>query len=164
MGAFMHRLYIIPAVLLLFTYSHLALADNEAHWGTSKTSHAEYRPQKVVYDVTTGDVKAMAHVLDRASHLSKITGADPFEQSIVLVLHGSSIKLFAIKNTAKYKAMLNRAQSLVQSEAISIKMCQLSAEGQGFQPEDIHGFVKMVPMGDAEIVRLQYEEGHAYMQ
>ncbi len=40
----------------------------------------------------------------------------------------------------------------------------IAAEGQGYQPQDIHGFVEMVPMGDAEIIRLQYVEGHAYMQ
>ena len=160
----MHKLFIFPMVFVLFATSHLAQADNKAPWGRSKTTHTEYKPQKAVYDVTTGDLKAMEHVLDRASHLSKITGADPFEQSIVLVLHGSSIKLFATRNTDRYKSMLDRAQRLAESDAISIKMCELSAQGQGFQAEDIHGFVKMVPMGDAEIIRLQHEEGHAYMQ
>ncbi len=43
-------------------------------------------------------------------------------------------------------------------------MCKIAAEGQGFEPKDIHGFVEMVPMGDAEIIRLQYEDGYAYMQ
>jgi intracellular sulfur oxidation DsrE/DsrF family protein len=43
-------------------------------------------------------------------------------------------------------------------------MCKLAAEAQGHKPEDIHGFVELVPMGDAEIIRLQYEEDHAYMQ
>ena len=160
---------IIAALFVLLSSSQLVLAENKtpksnAPWGHSKTAHTVYKPQKVVYDVTTGDLKELAHVLDRASHLSKITGADPFEQSIVLVLHGASIPLFAIKNTAEYETMQNRAQSLVDSEAISIRMCELSAEGQGFFPKDIHGFVKMVPMGDAEIIQLQYEEGHAYMQ
>ena len=32
------------------------------------------------------------------------------------------------------------------------------------EPEDIHGFVKLVPMADAEIVRLQREDGYAYMR
>jgi len=43
-------------------------------------------------------------------------------------------------------------------------MCKIAAQSQGFLPEDIHGFVEMVAMGDAEIIRLQYEEAHAYMQ
>jgi intracellular sulfur oxidation DsrE/DsrF family protein len=106
----------------------------------------------------------MKGVLDRASYLSKITGADPFDSSIVLVLHGDEIPFFAVKNYNEYKELIDRAQSLVQGEVLKIKMCQLAAEGHGFKPEQIHGFVEMVPMGDAEIIRLQNEENHAYMQ
>lgn len=43
-------------------------------------------------------------------------------------------------------------------------MCKAAAQLQGLKPEDIHGFVKMVSMADAEIVRLQQEEGFAYMK
>jgi intracellular sulfur oxidation DsrE/DsrF family protein len=141
-----------------------AFAGETAPWGHAKLTATEYEPMKVVYDVTTGDQAELEHVLDRASYLSKLTGADPFEQSIVLVLHGASIKFFAIKNFARYEDLQRRAQSLKVGSLIKIKMCKLAAEGQGFAPEDIQGFVEMVPMGDAEIVRLQYEEGHAYMQ
>ena len=38
------------------------------------------------------------------------------------------------------------------------------AEGHGYKPNQIHGFIKIVRMGDAEIIRLQNEEQHAYMQ
>jgi len=136
-----------------------AMAANNAPWGHAQVTPTKYKPMKVVYDVTTGDEAELAHVLDRVSYLSKITGADPFEQSIVLVLHGLSIKFFAIKNFARYEELQRRAQSLTVGGVIHIKMCKLAAA-----PEDIHGFVEMVPMGDAEIVRLQYEEHHAYMQ
>ena len=152
-------------ILLSITLpSHYALADDNAPWGGAKLTETEYKPQKVVYDVHVKTVEAIESVLDRASHLSTITGADPFDQSIVLVLHGSELSFFAIKNYQKHKELMHRAQSLVESEAITIKMCKIAAQSQGFSPDDIHGFVEMVPMGDAEIVRLQYEENHAYMQ
>jgi intracellular sulfur oxidation DsrE/DsrF family protein len=32
-----------------------------------------------------------------------------------------------------------------------------------YAPKDIHGFVSMVPMGDAEIIRLQ-QQGYGYMR
>ena len=142
----------------------LALADKDAPWGGSEVQHYNYKPQKVVYDVNINSLKAMSGVLDRASYLSRITGADPFDSSIVLVLHGAEIPFFAISNYKKYKALMQRAQSLVDSEVLKIKMCQLAAEGHGYTPSQIHGFVEMVPMGDAEIIRLQNEENHAYMQ
>jgi len=151
----------------LFTnlvFSAPLLADNAAPWGGADTTATEYKPQKVVYDVNVDTVAKVESVLDRASHLSIITGADPFDQSIVLVLHGPELNFFAIKNYSKYKELMHRAQSLVESEALKIKMCKIAAQGQGHQPEDIHGFVEIIPMGDAEIVRLQYEENHAYMQ
>ena len=142
----------------------LTQAVAEAPWGRGKVNPIEYQPMKVVYDVSGYSVDEVEHVLDRASYLSKITGADPMDSSIVIVLHGSELSYYAIKNYKKYKHLVDRAQSLTVGGIIKIKMCKIAAEGQGFKPEDIHGFIEIVPMGDAEIVRLQTEEGHAYMQ
>ena len=159
----MYKSASIALTVLLFI-STTMYADNKAPWGHGKLTATEYRPQKVVYDVTTGKPELMDHVLDRASYLSKITGADPFDSSIILVLHGSEIDFFAIKNYQKYKELMQRTQSLVESEVLQIRMCRIAAQGHGYEPGDIHGFVNMVPMGDAEIIRLQNEEGHAYMR
>ena len=155
-------LFLIMGVFL----NNPAIAEKKVSspWGTASVTDTKYKPQKVVYDVHVKSMDKVSSVLDRASHLSKITGADPFDQSIVLVLHGPEIDFFAIKNYEKNKELMNRAQSLVESDTLKIKMCKIAAEGRGFKPEDIHGFVEMVPMGDAEIIRLQYEENHAYMQ
>ncbi len=149
-------------LLAILTSSTIAAA--EAPWGSSKVIDTQYKPQKVVYDVAVNSVEKVTSVLDRASYLSKITGADPFDSSIILVLHGSEIDYFAIKNYEKYKALMLRAQSLVESEVLKIRMCRIAAQGHGYEPEDIHGFIEMVPMGDAEIIRLQNEESHAYMR
>ncbi len=158
----LRKLFFVWSALMLLPLA--ALADAPAPWGQAQVTPTDYKPMKVVYDVTTGDAGELAHVLDRASYLSKITGADPFEQSIVLVIHGAAPRFFAIENFSRYEELQRRAQSLTVGNVIQIKMCKLAAEGQGFKPADIHGFVEMVPMGDAEIVRLQYEEDHAYMQ
>lgn len=162
----MPKLLFFLLLALSFIASSTTFASNsaDAPWGGAKLTPTDYKPQKVVYDVHVKAVEAVESVLDRASYLSTITGADPFDQSIVLVLHGKELNFFAIKNYEKYKDLMQRAQSLVESEALTIKMCKIAAKSQGFSPADIHGFVEMVPMGDAEIIRLQYEEGHAYMQ
>ncbi len=161
----MPKLFFHLFVYLSLFVSIPAYADTlSSPWGGANVTPTEYKPQKVVYDVHVKTVEAVESVLDRASYLSTITGADPFEQSIVLVLHGAELNFFAIENYKKYKELVHRAQSLVDSEALVIKMCKIAAQGQGFAPEDIHGFIEMVPMGDAEIIRLQYEEAHAYMQ
>jgi uncharacterized protein len=156
--------FLLIALSFIASSTTFASTSTNSPWGGAKLTPTEYKPQKVVYDVHVKTVEAVESVLDRASYLSTITGADPFEQSIVLVLHGKELNFFAIKNYEKYKDLMQRAQSLVESEALTIKMCKIAAKSQGFSPADIHGFVEMVPMGDAEIIRLQYEEGHAYMQ
>lgn len=148
--------------LILLTLSATGLADPP--WGSATVTPIEYKPQKVVYDVAVSSVEKVESVLDRASYLSQITGADPFDSSIVLVLHGPEIQYFARKNYEQYKDLVQRAQSLTVGDVIKIKMCKIAAAGQGFKPDDIHGFIEMVPMGDAEIIRLQNEEGHAYMR
>ena len=158
------HLFLFSLFCLFINLPALAAKAGSAPWGGATLTPTKYKPPKVVYDVHVKTVGAVESVIDRASYLSKITGADPFEQSIVLVLHGAEINFFARKNYDKYKELMHRAQSLVDSETLKIKMCKVAAEGQGYQPEDIHGFVEMVPMADAEITRLQFEEGHAYMQ
>jgi len=160
----MAKLFFYSSLFLNLIFSAPLFADNAAPWGSASLTPTEYKPQKVVYDVHVKTVAQVESVLDRASHLSKITGADPFEQSIVIVLHGPELHFFAIKNYSKNKALMQRAQSLVESEVLKIKMCKIAAESQGYKPKDIHGFIEMVPMGDAEIIRLQYEEDYAYMQ
>ena len=57
----------------------------------------------------------------------------------------------------------HRAQSLTVAGTVEFRMCRVAARGHGPEPDQIHGFVKVVPMADAKIVRLQQEEGYVYM-
>jgi len=149
------------SLLLLCLFALPALAAPDAPWGRGKAIEKEYSKQKVVYDVAVGSPAALTGVLDRASFLSTLNGADPFDSKIVIVLHGNEIPFFAIKNLAKNKALMERAQSLSVGGVVEFRMCRVAARGHGFQPEDIHGFVTIVPMADAEIIELQHK-GFAY--
>jgi intracellular sulfur oxidation DsrE/DsrF family protein len=156
--------YFLLTLTLFVAISPAANAAEVAPWGKAKAVDIEYPPKKVLYDVSLNDVKTFERVLDRASYLSKVYNADPFNASIVIVLHGNEINYFAIKNYAKYKDLMQRAQSLTVGGIIKFEMCKIAAKGQGYEPQDIHGFVEVVPMADAEIVRLQTQEGYAYMR
>lgn len=151
-------------VALLLPGSMALAADNSAPWGHATASEIKYKPHKVVYDVSTYSMAAFSNVLDRVSYLNTLYQADPFDSSIIIVLHGDEIPYFAIKNYAKHKDLMTRAQSLENSGNIEFRMCKLAAQAHGFKPDEIHGFVEMVPMADAEIIRLQQEQNHAYMQ
>lgn len=154
---------ILPFIVLLLSSGSVVAAE-QAPWGRAEVQAHDYQPQKVVYDVAVSSRKQFEQVLDRASYLSKVYNADPFAASIVLVLHGDEIPFFGIKNYLKYKDLMHRARSLTVGNVIEIRMCRIAARGHGYDPEDIHGFVQMVPMADAEIIRLQREEDYAYMQ
>lgn len=145
-------------------WTSFSYAEQSAPWGNSSAESINYKPQKVVYDVAVPSVEMFSHVLDRVSYLNNVYRADPFDASLVMVLHGDEIPFFAISNLEKYQDLMQRAQSLTVAGPVEFRMCQVAAKGHGLEPEDIHGFVKVVPMADAEIVRLQQEEGHVYMR
>lgn len=140
-----------------------AQAAPTAPWGTATALEKNYSRQKVVYDVTAGSVSALTSLLDRASFLSQLNGADPFENKIVLVIHGDAIPLFAIKNYAQYQSLMARAHSLSVGGIIEFRLCRAAARVAGYQPQDFHGFITPVPMADAEIIDLQHQ-GYAYMR
>ena len=122
-----------------------------------------YAPAKVVYDLSSPDPKALEHILDRASMLQNIYQNDPFEASIVLVIHEGTIPLFGNNEKNQYPELMLRARSLSMGEVIQFRVCKASASMQGYKKADIQDFVSMVPMADAEIVRLQHE-GYAYLR
>lgn len=155
---------LVSSIMLLILAIPLALAEPPAPWGPGKSHEINYAPNKVVYDVSVKSVAALESALDRTSYLSLLYNADPFDASIVLVLHGDEINYFSIKNYDKYRELMARAQSLTVGGVIQIRMCKIAAKAHGYEPEDIHGFVEIVPMADAEIVRLQRDESYAYMR
>ena len=157
--------YILLSTLWLsLTFTGVSNAGESAPYGKASVENTDYAPQKVLYDVAAPDMATFEHVLDRVSYLNTVYNANPFEASIVMVLHGDEIPFFAIANADKYHDLMQRSKSLTQSGPIEFRMCRIAAKGHGFEPEQINGFVKIVPMADAEIIRLQQEEGYAYMQ
>jgi intracellular sulfur oxidation DsrE/DsrF family protein len=159
---------ILPFILTLLFIPGLITpglaAAGEAPWGKAQVETRDYQPSKVVYDVAASSRQQFERVLDRVSYLSKVYHEDSFAASIVVVLHGDEIPYFGIENQLKYRELMERAQGMTLNNVIEFRMCKIAAQGHGFEPQDIHGFVKMVPMADAEIVRLQQQEGYAYMQ
>lgn len=142
----------------------MAADGKKAPWGRAEAQNGGYAPQRVVYDVAVDSIGAMESVLDRVSYLNNLYEADPFESSIVVVLHGDEIPFFAVKNMVRHGELMRRAQSLTVAGPIEFRMCTVAARAHGYEPADIHGFVTMVPMADGEIIKLQREDDYAYMR
>ena len=157
----MRLIIILIAILIASTGSMTAHAQT-APWGAAVAQESSYTPQKVVYDVSVSTPEAFDIILDRLSGLSIEYGADPFDASIIAVLHGPEMSFFDIREFDKYEELVRRAQSLTVGGVIELRMCQRAARNMGIEPEHVHGFIQMVTMADAEIVRLQQEEDYAY--
>ncbi|HKJ71569.1 MAG TPA: DsrE family protein [Gammaproteobacteria bacterium] len=140
-----------------------AAAAETAPWGRAEAKEIDYTHQKVVLDITVDSVERMNAVLDRASYISNLNGGNPLDTAIVLVLHGDEIPFFAVANYPEYQELMTRAQSLTVGDIIEFRMCRVAARSHGFEPSDIHGFVTLVPMAEAEIIRYQ-QKGYAYLQ
>jgi len=121
-----------------------------------------YAPAKVVYDLSSPDPGKLANLLDRVSMLQNLYATDPFSASIVVVVHEGAIPLLASHGRFARQDLIERARSLTMSEIVQFRLCQASARMQGFSGSDFARFVQLVPMADAEIVRLQHD-GYAYL-
>jgi len=154
------QLILLSLILLIFSSAH---AGGNSSWGSASVLNTKYEPRKVVYDLVTGEEKYLGEILDRIGYLFKLYESDIFDSSIVVVIHGDAIPFFAINEMKKYESVMKRAQSLTVGTTIEFRMCRAAAKLMDYEPKDIHGFVKMVPMADAEIVRLQAED-YEYMQ
>ena len=58
--------------------------------------------------------------------------------------HGPEVVLFARKNYAKYKDIVDRAASFSKL-GVKFEICRNAATFQGFAAEDFHRFVTLVP-------------------
>lgn len=154
---------IVAGVLAAYPLIGMAL-EPASPWGIATETTPHYRGQKVIFDVTDGTLDGLNSVLDRAGFLSQMNDDDPFDTKIVIILHGNAIPFFAAKNYAKYETLMQRAHSTSLGKIIEFRMCKAAARLRGLQPKDIHGFVAMVPMAEAEIARLQQDEGFAYLR
>lgn len=121
-----------------------------------------YAPATVVYDVVTSDTDKVNNILDRASMLQNLYGGNSFDASIIIMIHGDAIPLFS-KNNNNEQVLIKRANSLTLGEVIQFRLCRASARMQGFNDKDFYDFITLVPMADAELVKLQHK-GYAYLR
>jgi intracellular sulfur oxidation DsrE/DsrF family protein len=143
---------IILAILLYLALGTVARADEEA----------PYPPGKVVYDVSSADPVVLERILDRASALQNLYGNDPFDASIVIVVHEGAVPFFADGKQNTRTDLIQRASSLALGGVVEFRLCRMSAAMQGFSRENFSEFITLVPMADAEIVQFQ-RAGFAYL-
>lgn len=120
---------------------------------------------KAVWDFNFVDPKAVGIVFNNVNALMKATaefGPNEMEPlKIVVVSHGPEIVVWAKKNYAKYKDIVDRAASM-SKQGVRFEICRNAAAAEGFKPEDLQGFVTVVPAGPYALTYWQ-AKGYAYI-
>jgi uncharacterized protein len=143
-------LFIFAAVFA----SLVQAADKDAPYGTAKFSAYSdidsIKQLKVVWDFNFVDPKAVGKVFNNVNALIKATSEfgpkeiDPLK--VVIVSHGPEIVVWDKRNYAKYKDIVDRAASMA-SQGVRFEVCRNAAKALGLGPEDLQGFITVIPAG-----------------
>ena len=160
------------ALIALVGFSSVAFAEGEkvtAPYGTAKfSSYADINQMtqlKSVWDFNFQDPKSVGFVFNNIAALLKATEEygpheiDPIK--VVIVSHGPEVVLWAKKNYSKYKDIVDRAASFAQ-QGVRFEVCKNDAAALGFKPEDLDGFVTVIPAGPYALTYWQ-NKGYAYI-
>lgn len=145
------------ATASLMALSVGAYADEDfAAYGTAKVDMHEYPEVDQVYDVNYSDPKDLSILYGFVKNTSKVVPG-----KVVIVTHGPELRAFAKEHYDKYYGLMDQMAELAE-QGVEFRMCNNALLAAGYQPEDMHGFVTVVPAGFAEIVMLQ-SQGYEYI-
>ena len=148
----MKHLISISCLTLLASASLAVYAANDlAPYGTAKENMHKYESINRVYDVNYDDPKWLNSLVGFISNVNKVVPG-----KAVVVLHGTEIRAFAKENYEKYQGVVDKLAAL-SKEGVDFRMCNNAMHGAGFNSEDIHGFVTIIPAGFAEVIDLQHK-------
>lgn len=151
----MIRLLKVSIFIFAAIFASLAqAADKDAPYGSAKFSAYSdidsIKQLKVVWDFNFVDPKAVGKVFNNVNALIKATSEfgpkeiDPLK--VVIVSHGPEIVVWDKRNYAKYKDIVDRAASLA-SQGVRFEVCRNAAKALGLGPEDLQGFITVIPAG-----------------
>jgi intracellular sulfur oxidation DsrE/DsrF family protein len=116
-------------------------------------------PVKVVYHMNEGIDKAPQALRNIRNHLS----VDP-KAKIVMVSHAAGIDfLMKDKKDANGNPFEVTVQDLV-SQGVEFRVCEITLKQRNIDKKQLIDEVKYVPSGVAEVSRLQFQEGYAYLK
>ena len=116
-------------------------------------------PVKVVYHVNEGNAQALNALRNIRNHLT----ADP-SAKIVVVTHAAGINFLLDgaqdANGAPFEATIQE----LKSKGVEFRVCQFTLQRNNVDPKKVIPEASLVPSGVAEVSRLQFKEGFAYLR
>ena len=126
-------------------------ADDLAPYGTAKENMHKYPKINRVYDVNYDDPKSLNSLVGFIKNVNNVVPG-----KAVVVLHGTEIRAFAKENYEKYQAVIDKLADL-SKEGVDFRMCNNAMHAVGYNAEDMHGFITVIPAGFAEVIDLQHK-------
>lgn len=136
--------------------SGIAAGADFAPYGTAKVDMHTMPVTDVVFDVNYED----PHKLNVLDAFVRNTRKET-KGKVVVVTHGPELRAFAKENYEKYQGVVDKMAELAK-EGVEFKMCNNALRAAGYKPEDMHGFITVVPAGFPELVYWQ-SKGYQYI-
>ncbi len=151
----LRRFLLLLATLAAGTYVFPARADSGPNAAAPENT-AHY-----LFQITLHTPAEIEKLLARAEQLAATQRPSDRRAGIALVLHGPEVELFARRNYAKYRQLVDRAAKLDADGVIEVKMCRTEMRSRGIREQDVPRFIELVPYGPDEEERLR-RRGYVY--
>ncbi len=148
----------LSALLLLSpTLVGLAAAPKKAE--ARREDAGREGPVKVVYHLNEGLKQATQALRNIRNHLA----VDPTAK-IVVVAQASGIDFLLVGAQDEHKNPYDAAVEDLAMQGVEFRVCNFTLETRKLDKSAILPEAKIVPSGVAEIARLQFKEGYAYIR
>lgn len=141
------------ATVFVMVPAQQALADVLSPYGTAKVDMHAMPVTNTVFDVNYSDPQQLNALYNFIKNTKKVT-----QGKVVVVTHGPELRAFAKENYLKYQGAIDKMAELA-NEGVQFKMCKNAMVAAGYQAEDMHGFITVVPAGFPEVA---YWQGKGY--
>ncbi|HMN20827.1 MAG TPA: DsrE family protein [Ottowia sp.] len=144
------------ATALLLAQPGASADDGFAPYGRARVDMHPTPELNTVWDVNYSRPDSLGALYSFVLHTRRETRG-----RTVVVTHGPELRAFAIENYEKYQGVVDQMAELA-AQGVEFKMCNQALRAAGFLPEDMHGFITVVPIGFAELALWQ-SRGYHYM-
>lgn len=142
---------IVFAALFFGATIDVMAVDELAPYGTAKSDMHKYPTINRVYDVNYDDPKWLNALVGFIKNVNNVVPG-----KVVVVLHGTEIRAFAKENYEKYQGVIDKLAEL-SKEGVEFRMCNNAMHAVGYNAEDMHGFITVIPAGFAEVIYMQHQ-------
>ena len=116
-------------------------------------------PDKVVYHINENNAQALNAIRNIRNHLT----ADPTAK-IVVVTHAGGVQFLLDGALDSNGAPFEAAVQELKAKGVDFRVCRFTLERNKIDPGKVLPEATLVPSGVAEVARLQFKEGFAYLR